>query len=74
MICVCRLDLPCVISLLPGKSTDIYLHLFSELESHAERLNMKFDPQHIMSDFGMSLIKAVKQKVSIFQFMIIFYL
>ncbi|CAF4431310.1 unnamed protein product [Rotaria sp. Silwood2] len=32
------------------------------LECHAERLNLKFEPQHVMSDFEMSLIKAVKQK------------
>ncbi|CAF2981494.1 unnamed protein product [Rotaria sp. Silwood2] len=44
------------------KSTDVYLQLFSELECHAERLNLKFEPQHVMSDFEMSLIKAVKQK------------
>ncbi|CAF3168823.1 unnamed protein product [Rotaria socialis] len=44
------------------KSTDIYLQLFSELECHAERLNLKFEPRHVMSDFEVSLIKAVKQK------------
>ncbi|CAF4818552.1 unnamed protein product, partial [Rotaria magnacalcarata] len=55
-------NFPCVISLLSGKSTDIYLQLFSELECHAERLNLKFEPRHVMSDFEMSLIKAVKQK------------
>jgi len=66
-IYVFRLDLPCVISLLSGKSTDVYLQLFSELEQHAERLNKKFNPQHVMSDFEMSLIKAVKQKVCVFQ-------
>ncbi|CAF1380510.1 unnamed protein product [Rotaria sordida] len=53
-------DLPCVISLLSGKSTDIYIQLLSELEYHAERLNMKFEPRHVMSDFEMSLIKAIK--------------
>ena len=62
----CRLDFPCVISLLSGKSTDIYLQLFSELEYHAERLNLKFEPRHVMSDFEMSLIKAIQQKVSVF--------
>ncbi|CAF1023652.1 unnamed protein product [Rotaria sordida] len=55
-------DLPCVISLLSGKSTDIYIQLLSELEYHPERLNMKFEPRHVMSDFEMSLIKAIKQK------------
>ncbi|CAF4567337.1 unnamed protein product, partial [Rotaria sp. Silwood2] len=55
-------NLPCVISLLSGKSTDIYLQLLSELQYHAERLNMKFEPRHVMSDFEMSLIKAIKQK------------
>jgi hypothetical protein len=65
-IYVSRLDFPCVISLLSGKSTDIYLQLFSELEYHAERLNMKFEPRHIMSDYEMALITAVKQKVCVF--------
>jgi hypothetical protein len=66
LVYVCRLDFPCVISLLSGKSTDTYLQLFSELEQHAERLNKKFDPRHVMSDFEMSSIKAVKQKVCVF--------
>jgi hypothetical protein len=52
-------DFPYVINLPSGKSTDIYLQLFFELEQHAERLNKKFDPRHVMSDFEMSLIKAV---------------
>ncbi|CAF1465953.1 unnamed protein product [Rotaria sordida] len=55
-------NFPCVISLLSGKSTDIYRQLLSELEYHAERLKLKFEPVHIMSDFEMSLIKAIKQK------------
>ena len=63
LVYVYRLDFPCVIGLLSGKSTDVYLQLFSELEQHAERLNMKFNPRHVMSDFEMSMIKAVKQKV-----------
>ena len=57
------LDFPCAISLLSGKTADVYRQLFNELQEHAERLNMKFEPRHIMSDFEMSLIKAVKQKV-----------
>ena len=64
----CYLDFPCVIALLSGKSFDVYMNLFSELEHHAERLNLEFNPQHVMSDFEMSLIKAVKQKVSVFIF------
>jgi hypothetical protein len=66
LVCICRLGLPCVISLLSGKCTDTYLQLFSELEYHAERLNLKFEPQHVMSDYEMALIKAVKKKVSVF--------
>jgi len=62
-IYVSCLDFPCVISLLSGKSIDVYLQLLSELECHAERLNMKFEPRHVMSDYEMALIKAVKQKV-----------
>jgi len=65
VVYISRLDFPCVISLLSGKSTDIYHQLFSELEYHAERLNMKFEPSHVMSDFEMSLIKAVKLKVRV---------
>ncbi|CAF2946742.1 unnamed protein product, partial [Rotaria sp. Silwood2] len=53
---------PYVISLLSGKLTAIYRQLLSELEYHAERLKLKFEPVHIMSDFEMSLIKAIKQK------------
>lgn len=64
-IYLCRLDLLCVVSLSFGKSTDVYLQLLSELEQHAERLNQKFNPQHVMSNFKMFLIKAVKQKVSL---------
>ncbi|CAF1520605.1 unnamed protein product, partial [Rotaria sordida] len=62
LLYVSRLDFPCVFSLLTGKTTDVYQQLFSELECHAERLNMKFEPRHVISDFEISSIKAFKQK------------
>ena len=54
------------------KTTDIYLQLFSELEGHAERLHMRFDSRHVMTDFEMALIKAVKQAVSFYGFKMTF--
>ena len=33
--------------------------------SDAEQLYLKFEPQHVMSDFEMVVIKAVKQKVGL---------
>ena len=57
------LDFPCVVSLLCGKTADVYRQLFYELQEYADRLDMKFEPSHIMSDFEISLIKAVRQKV-----------
>ena len=57
------LDFPCVVSLLCGKTADVYRQLFYELQEYADRLDMKFEPSHIMSDFEISLIKAVRQTV-----------
>ncbi|CAF1165111.1 unnamed protein product [Rotaria sordida] len=56
-------NFPCVICLLSGKTADIYRQLFLELNDHATRLKMKFEPKHVMSDFEMSLIKVIKGKL-----------
>ncbi|CAF4684794.1 unnamed protein product [Rotaria sp. Silwood1] len=56
-------NFPCVICLLSGKTADIYRQLFLELNDHATRLKMKFEPKHVMSDFEMSLTKVIKEKL-----------
>ncbi|CAF3051764.1 unnamed protein product [Rotaria sp. Silwood2] len=56
-------NFPCVICLLSGKTADIYRQLFLELNGHATRLKMKFEPKHVMSDFETSLIKVIKEKL-----------
>ncbi|CAF4225036.1 unnamed protein product, partial [Rotaria sordida] len=53
---------PCAIALLGGKSTNIYKQLFNELETHATRLQLDFDPTAILSDFEKALLKAVREK------------
>ncbi|CAF3435635.1 unnamed protein product [Rotaria socialis] len=53
---------PCAIALLTGKSSNIYKHLFDELETHATRLQLNFNPMTITFDFEKSLIKAVREK------------
>jgi hypothetical protein len=57
------LGFPCVIVLLSGKSTNIYKQLFNELETHANRLQLDFEPVKSMSDFEKALLKAVREKV-----------
>jgi hypothetical protein len=57
------LGFPCVIALLSGKSTNIYKQLFNELKTHANRLQLDFEPVKIMSDFEKALLKAVREKV-----------
>ncbi|CAF3852425.1 unnamed protein product [Rotaria sp. Silwood1] len=52
---------PCVIALLDGRSTNIYKQLFTELENHATRLQLDFDPTAILSDFEKALLKAFPQ-------------
>ena len=58
------IDFPCVIGLLPGRSVPIYKHVFDLLADAAQRLNLKFQPKHIMSDFEKALIKTISSIVS----------
>ncbi|CAF1274838.1 unnamed protein product [Adineta steineri] len=52
-------DYPCVIGLLPGRTVPIYKHVFNLLDAAARRLNLKFEPKHIMSDFEKALINTI---------------
>jgi hypothetical protein len=49
---------------LPGRSAPVYKHVFNLLDAAAERLNLKFEPDHIMSDYEKALIKAVAAHVN----------
>ncbi|CAF4485167.1 unnamed protein product, partial [Rotaria sp. Silwood2] len=52
--------MPCIIALLPGRSSVFYNHLFQLLDQHASDLHMTFEPQLITTDFESGLIKSVK--------------
>jgi hypothetical protein len=58
------IDFPCVIGLLPGRTVQVYKHVFGLLEAAAARLNLTFEPDHIMSDYEKSLIKTVASHVN----------
>ncbi|CAF3028998.1 unnamed protein product [Rotaria sp. Silwood2] len=52
--------LPCIIALLPGRSSAFYNYLFQLLDQHASDLHMTFEPELITTDFESGLIKSVK--------------
>ncbi|CAM4966397.1 unnamed protein product [Rotaria socialis] len=52
-------NFPCVIGLLPGRTASIYKQVFEVLDAAAQRLNCKFNPNKIMSDFEQALIKTI---------------
>ena len=60
-------------SLLSGKSAEIYRQLFADFDHHTKLLNMRFEPGHVVPDFEMSLIKAMKQKVCVVGHRFIFH-
>jgi hypothetical protein len=53
----------CVVALLCGRTAKIYKELFSVLDDHAKRLNLKFEPKRVTSDFEKALIKTVAEEV-----------
>ena len=57
-------DFPCIIGLLPSRTAIVYKYVFNVLNAEAERLKIKFQPTHIMSDFEKSLIKAISSHVN----------
>ena len=54
---------PVVYALLPNRKTPTYVHLFNILFREAERLNKRFDPKIIMTDFESGLTKAITMEV-----------
>ena len=56
--------IPCVIALLPGRSSTVYSHLFQLLDEHAGNLRMTFEPDVVMTDFENGLTKSIKHHVS----------
>ena len=57
------IGVPVVYALLPNRKTPTYVHLFSILFGEAERLNKRFDPKIIMTDFEPGLTKAITIEV-----------
>ena len=55
---------PCVIALLPGRSSTFYNHLFQLLDQHAANLRMTFELNVVTTDFENGLIKSIKHHVS----------
>lgn len=55
---------PCVIAVLPGRSSTFYNHLFQLLDEYAASLHMSFEPDLITTDFENGLIKSIKHHVS----------
>ncbi|CAM4834901.1 unnamed protein product [Rotaria magnacalcarata] len=53
----------CVLAVLCGRSTMIYKELFSVLIHHARRLNLKFRPEKLTTDFEAALIKTVADEL-----------
>jgi hypothetical protein len=58
------IDFPCVIGLLPCRTVSVYKHIFNLLGAAAERLNLTFEPEHIMSDYESALIKTIASHVN----------
>ena len=56
---------PCVIALLPGRSANVYKHLFQSLQQEAKQLRLRFRPDVIMTDFEPGLINAVNHEVCV---------
>ena len=54
---------PCVIALLPGRSANVYKHLFQSLQQEAKQIRLRFRPDVIMTDFEPGLINAVNHEV-----------
>ncbi|CAF1936087.1 unnamed protein product [Rotaria magnacalcarata] len=52
----------CVFGLLGSKKSHTYKNLFQELKSIAAKMNLRFDPKMIMSDFETGLIRAIQQE------------
>lgn len=50
------IDFPCIIGLLLGRTVPVYKHVFGLLEAAAARLNLPFEPDHIMSGHEKTLI------------------
>ncbi|CAF1563097.1 unnamed protein product [Didymodactylos carnosus] len=58
--------LPVVYALLPDRFASTYVYLINVLFAEAARLNKKFEPSLIMSDFEPALAKAVTLEVLFF--------
>ncbi|CAF1674122.1 unnamed protein product [Adineta ricciae] len=54
--------IPCIISLLPGRSAMVYQYIFDLLKNEAKELGLTFAPDVITSDFEPGLIKAIKRQ------------
>jgi hypothetical protein len=54
---------PVLYALLSDRKAPTYVHLFNVLFDEAERLNKKFEPKLIMTDFESGLSKAISLEV-----------
>ncbi len=59
------IGVPVVYALLPDRKTTTYIHLFQVLFVEAKRLNKKFDPRLIMTDFEPGIAKAIGREVQL---------
>ncbi|CAF2979155.1 unnamed protein product [Rotaria sp. Silwood2] len=52
----------CVIALMCGRSSVIYKELFSILIHHAHRLQMRFHPTTITTDYELAMVKTIAEE------------
>jgi hypothetical protein len=57
------LVIPCIIALLPGRSSAVYQHIFDLLNDEAKELGLEFKPKILSTDFEPGLIKAIQFQV-----------
>jgi hypothetical protein len=58
-----EIGVPVLYALLSDREAPTYIHLFSILFDEAKRLNKKFDPKIIMTDFEPGLAQAISVEV-----------
>lgn len=57
------LVIPCIIALLPGRSSAVYQHIFDLLNDEANELGLEFKPKILSTDFEPGLVKAIQLRV-----------
>ena len=58
-----KIGIPVIYALLPDRKAVTYIHLFNVLFAEAEKLQKRFDPSLIMTDFEPGLCKAISLQV-----------